>query len=329
MRYLFILLVWPCLVIGQTYAGGLQSFGSPDLQIAEQNITLNVNTVKVLYTYVNSSNQDISQTLVFALPSNSDNNPKPPAITVNQQPVQIQIMQRAISQSGHDVSRELKNLGLPFNPIAAIHSIDASSNRDSLIAKLRNLHVLDKHEDTPTWTVKTYYYWQQNFPAHSNTMIEHAYKPNVLSQSVKLHSLSSILKMPIKVVKKVWNLAVHWTLEDKTAVSNLREQFEKYWPQIKNYCATNNDYLFLFDSYKQKNKKKSQIEIKEMAYAIAPQDIWAHSIAHFNLHIESPKNMYPILCWQADLKRMPNNHLQFTADNFVPLQDLKIVYIEN
>ncbi len=316
------------MVISQTYAGDLQSLRAPELQLVEQNITLGLNTVKVTYSYANTGDNDLTETLAFALPANTDHAYKAPNITVNQAPIQIQVIQKAISQQGYDVSRELKNLGLPFNPIAAIHSIDASANRDSIINRLRNLQILDQREDTPTWTVKTYFYWRQHFAAHSVTHIEHTYKPIVSSQTIKLHSLRQIIKLPLKAAKTVWNLAVHWTFEEKAVASTLKDQFEKYWPQIKSYNVKDSDYQNLLTNFQQKNRKKSDLEIKELDFAVATQDMWAHSINRFVINVEASNNMYPLASWQTNMQRLANNSLQFTADNFVPLQDIKILYID-
>src|ERR1700733_13167143 len=98
MRYLLtLLLFWPCFVISQTYTGSLQSMRSPYLTITSQDINLNIDQVKVAYTYNNAANFDITETLVFMLPPNGEDQFKQFAVVVNQFPVQYQIMQHAIS----------------------------------------------------------------------------------------------------------------------------------------------------------------------------------------------------------------------------------------
>lgn len=315
------------LVIGQTYTGDLQTLRSPSLQIIEQSIHLNVDQVKVHYIYANTSQEPITETLVFALPTNSEEQ-KQVKVLINQQPIQLHSIVRAINKNGKDISREIKNLGLPYNPIAAIHSIDASSNRDHLIAKLKSLQVIDKHEDTPTWSVKTYYYWQQHFPPESTIQIEQIYKPTITKQAVKLHGLSTIFKLPIKIAKKVWHVARNWTLVDAEApANNLRAQFEKYWPKIQTYCATENDYKILVEEYK-KHPNNSQVNLKELSYSIDPKESWANSINKFSLYIEAPQNMHPILCKDEQLKSVNSKNLQFVAENYIPMQNINVLYIE-
>lgn len=329
MRYLLIwLLLWPCFVNSQTYTGSLQSMRSPYLTINSQDVNLNIDQVKVSYTYYNAANFDITETLVFMLPLNGEDQFKQFSVVVNQEPVHHQTIQHAISANGRDITKELKNLGLPVNPISAMHAIDASSNRDSIISKLRALHLIDRREDTPTWTVKTYYYWDQTFPANSKVVIDQSYKPSLQTQSVKLSSFAALFKLPLQAVKKIVNVAIHWTLEDEVAQNNLQEQFEKNWPQIQNFCPNKQDYQTLVNAYKVRTNKKSQIELKELHFANGNNELWAHPINRFNLTIESPKNMHAILCWNDEMKRSSNNTLHFTADNYIPLQQIAVLYIE-
>lgn len=305
--------------MAQTNYGGLQSFRSPAITIVSEDINLSLDQVKVTYVYLNTSNNDLTETLVLT--------DAPSTILVNQRPAQLQTMQQSLSASGREISKELKSLGLPLNPVAAMHTIDASPNRTSIIARLRAQNLIDKREDTPTWVLHTYYYWHQVFPANSKVIIEQTYKPAVTTESVKLNSFATLLKLPAKMVKKVWNVAVHWTLEDDAAQVNLQEQFEKYFPRISKYCPSKKDFQILVNSYKQKPNRKPKIEVKEISFANNNNESWANSINHFNLTIECPKNMHALLCWNDELKRN-NNLVQYSAENYVPLPSIKVLYIE-
>lgn len=329
MRYLILLILWPCFVIGQTYTGGLSSMRSPHLLLTNQDVILGLDQIKVTYVFSNNANTDITETLVFTLPSKSEDNFKHFSVLVNQQVVTYEVTQHAISKDGHDISRELRAIGLPFNPIAAIHIIDASSNRDSIISKLRALKLLDPHEDIPTWTVKTYYFWQQVFPAKSKTQIEQIYKPAITTQIVKFNNFTALLKMPIKIAKKVFNVATTFSFNDDSAIETLQSNFEKYKPEITNFCPTKNDYQILLNAYKSNPNRKPQIEMKELNFAYNQDDLWANAISSFNLTIECPKNMHPLICWNGDLKHLPNNSLRFSAENYIPDSQISILFVEN
>lgn len=330
MKYLLILIAITGSFIApqQSYAANLLSLRSPNLQLKRQEITLSTDLVKTKYIYINTSQNSITETLVFDLPNNNTDNYKYLKIQVNDAAIQYQIIQRAISLTGIDISQELKSLGLSLNPVAAMHSIDSSPNRNSLIAKLKTIHAIDNKEEIPTWNVKTFYFWQQEFAPNSTTIIEQYIKPTISSHTIKLKGLSDIIRLPAKVAKKVWNLAVHWSLADDSAANNLYLQFEKYWPTIKEYCANEEDYRNLAESYKRSHKDKSSIDIKQISYLIDPKELWASNIGHFQLIIESHSNMYPILCWNDKLQRINENQIKFSANNYLPPDRIKVLYLE-
>lgn len=320
-------LLWPAITAAQSYAGGLHFMRSPDLVIERQDIALNLDRVSVEYVLNNTSNLDIIETLVFTLPVKSQF-----SVTVNNQATSYNIMQRAISYTGTDISNILKNLGLPHDPITAMHSIDASTNRDSIRNKLIAMNLLDPKDETPKWFVKIFYYWQQKFPAHAKIHIRQIYKPSILSKNIKIKGMSEIFNIPTKIVKKIFNVAVNWTFEDvqddNNAAENLQSQLEKHNPQIKEFCPTIKDYLAIMSPNKKIDSNPSLVATKELNYDYYSQDIWATPINHFTLSIESPKNMHPMLCWNGDFKQRGESTLLFEADNYVPLQNISILFVE-
>jgi hypothetical protein len=320
MRILvLVLLLWTEIVIGQTSSIGGSSARSPDVILSSQNITIGPEKVKVISEYTNNSERDIVETFVFTNPLN---------ISVNAQPIQTQLLQHAINPEGRDISPHLTALGLPFDPVAAMHTIDASSNRDSIISRLLNLHLIDPKENIPNWTVKAYYYWQYTFPAQSNITIEHNYKPHIATRGVKLNTMASLLKAPINVMKKAVNMAVHWTLEDTVAASNLQAQLEKYIKNIDAYCPGNSDYQAIALAHRLNKNSKSQIETRALSFKYNSDDLWAKPLDKFTLNIDSTDNLYPVLCWHDKLQRDTHNSLHFSAENYVPMQDISVLYIE-
>lgn len=333
MRFLnltaiFIVSLGPQLVTAQTVGSGINSKRSPYIVITSQNITLSPEQVKIIYSFTNTANHEITETFVFTLPDKTEENFKQFNISIDHQPQNYKIMQRAISPSGHDISLQLKAWGLPYNPVAAMQTLDASENRASITSKLQALKLIDKHEEIPTWIVKTYYYCEYSFPPNSTTIIEQSYKPYVATTSIKISNLTALLKLPIKMAKQAINMATPWTIEDNSSANTLQNQFEKYNPEVKNYCLSSLDYQRLALAYQRSAPKNSQIEMKTLHFGSNADDLWASAISNFTLSIESPNNLYPVLCWHDELQRN-NNALKFSAQNYVPLQDIRVMYIEN
>lgn len=322
----FLLCCYNLCVNAQTNFGGIHSVHSPSLLIEQQNITISPEQIKVAYNFKNTQAIDIDETLGFSCPSYPDENARLFSIMVNNMPLQYQTMQKAITNNGIDISAQLRVLGLPFEPVTAMHHFDASPNRNSIVARLHALNVIDK-EDMPLWTVKTFYYWQQKFPAHSNTYIEQAYKPISNNTQLNLNSMHNLLKLPIMLVKKAVHIAIKWSLSDDIAANNLREQLERYAPQIKNYCPNKEDFDTLANSYK-KTINKSAIEIKEIDFPVNINDVLISPVSNFTLKIEAPANMHTLTCWHDKLVVGQNNSLQFSAENYIPVQGIKVMYIE-
>jgi len=327
-RWLIILcLAWPKLGTAQSYIGGLHFMRSPDLVIERQDIALNLDKVSVDYVLNNTSNTDIIETLVFSFPMQNQF-----AVTVDNQPATYNIVQRALSFNGNDVSIILKNLGVAFDPVTAMQTIDASSNRESIRNRLISLELLDSKDETPKWFLKTFYYWQQRFPARSKVNIKQTYKPVILTKNLKLKSVTEIFTLPVKLVKKIFNVAVNWTfedtIEDKQAAEHLQIQLEKSNPQIKQFCPSLKDYLALLGPNKKLDPTGNMVLTKELNYDYYSEDIWATPINHFSIAIESPKTMHPLLCWNGEFKQKTNNTLVFEADNYVPLQNINVLFVE-
>jgi len=320
MRMLIlVLLLWTNIVIGQTSSIGGSSARSPDIILSSQNIAINPEKVKVISEYANQSENDVTETFVFTTPLN---------VSVDKQPIQTQLLQHALNAAGRDVSLHLTALGLPFDPVAAMHTIDASSNRDSIISKLLALCLIDPKESTPNWTVKTYYYWQYTFPATSNITIEHSYKPNITTKSVKINTIASMLKAPANIIKKAVYMAVHWSLDDNVAASNMQAQLQKYISNIDAYCINNNDYQAIAVAHQTSKKQKPQLETKALTFKYNSDDLWSRPLDRFTLTIDSSDNLYPVLCWHDKIQREASDSLRFSAENYVPMQDINVLYIE-
>jgi hypothetical protein len=310
---------WATTVTAEINTGGLHYMRSPDLVMEQQNISINPNQVSVSYVLNNTSKSDITETIVSPIPTN---------ISVDDQSVEYKTTNRAIAKSGQDISNILKHLGVPFDPITAMHSIDVSPNRDNIRSKLIALKIIDKKDETPEWFEKKFYYWQQKFPAGSQIKITQSYKPNLISKSVKLKSNPGLLNLPFTAVKKLYNLTVNWTLEDQLSVKTIQASIEKYNPQIKDFCPNLKDYQLIMGLQEKLNTNKTSVETKELVYNYLADDLWSIPINHFSLKIQGSDDMHPMLCWAGDFKHQGKNTLVFEAENYIPLQNLKVLFVE-
>lgn len=193
----------------------------PALSIEQQDTkTIDDQTI-ITNVVINNGNQNITQ--IFLTQPNT-------IITANNTPVEVLNNQVAINDQNLDVTRILKSLGVPLEPITAMHVIDSSPNRDHIRSKLISLKLIDKDQEVPLWTVNTYSYWRQNFTAHSNTTITQTNKHKIYDkqkvndkqktsdkQDQKAET-KSLLSMPWNAVKKIYNATLFWRSTDSNTV---------------------------------------------------------------------------------------------------------------
>ena len=75
-----------------------------------------------------------------------------------------------------DQTEALKRLGIPLYPLRPRDVLDNLSTEKT--AQLTRLGLIDESR-FPLWTLKTTFYWQQQFSSGHETIIEHRYKPIV------------------------------------------------------------------------------------------------------------------------------------------------------
>ena len=303
-------------------SGGLHFMKSPSIRIKRQDINLSLDKIKVSYVFQNTSAIEKIETLVFPMPSNlKQKNDKyikeklnQVAIYVNNQPIELRLLEIPISYSSRDISRILTSFGLPMNPIAAMHQIDQSPNMDSIRRNLIKLDLLDPNHDTPKWFNKSFYYFQQLFPAHLDIQIKQSYKPTV-----------NILKNPSNYTtffKNKQNMVKKW-YNKINFLKNKPAKIDNYDSYIKGFCPSPSAYKQLAIALK--NKK---LITREINFNLMQNNNWEGPIEHFTIKIHHPNNMQPMLCWESPFTRNSPNSVLFEAKNYVPLQNISLLLVE-
>lgn len=306
------------IVYADNNISSLQGASHPGLQIEDQELTISLEQITNSVTVLNDTQEDILQTFMLPVAMN---------IKVDNQNHNLQHYAQAISTSGKDISKLLKSLGVPYDPITALHTIDASPNRDSIRNKLIEFKLLDKGEETPNWSMKSVFLWHTKFAAHSKTTVTLSYTPTVIDRSMKIKNADGLIKTPIKVIKKIYSVAVDWTLEDKITAKQLQQMLEDGNPQLTEFCPKINDYQAILNSDAEAANTTSIVETKTVSYPYLVNELQCTPVKKFTLKIEVPKNMHAILCWDNDFKIINKTTLIFEQTNFAAQQNIKILYV--
>lgn len=298
--------------------GSLHGAIDSGLQIERQEVTISLEQIHNSFILANETQQEIVQTFVLPIAMH---------VSVDGQPIQLQHSTHAISNSGKDISKVLKSLGVPFDPTTALHTIDASPNRESIRNKLISLKLIDKGEETPNWRMKTEYFWRYQFAANSKSQITQSYKPSIIDRSLKIKHAGGLIQTPVNAVKKLYSITVDWTLQEKLSAKKLQSMLEQSNPQILKFCPQIEDYEAILNSESQVSSKSASVETKEVSYPYLVDDLVCAPVNKFTLKIQAPANMHALLCWDNEMKSSGKNTLIFEADNFAAQQNINILYV--
>lgn len=192
MRFLSVLslFILPCLVLandgfGALGAGGIIIGKTNDISMAKEVLDIGYDKIKVDYKFVNESNHDITETIVFPLPPYTDGSIRDGdarmirdfTVSVDGKPVKFKKRVRAVSfLTNHDITQKLKRIGFSNDDI-----IEAPFDLNKLLntrGKLLTQNgIIDPKTDGPLWTNYVVYEWKQTFKAHQKLKVSHTYTP--------------------------------------------------------------------------------------------------------------------------------------------------------
>jgi hypothetical protein len=199
--------------------GGLMFVRGDNLEMLSQHITISPSEIGIRYRLLNKSDRDVTVLISFplpdihvegpdetvALPSDDPVNLLSFSTAVNGKAVSAGAEQRALS-AGLDRTQLLRRLGIPLAP----HLVDTHDALDRLAPdkweELRRIGVAEVEEQdsgggvkrhlAPRWALQTTFFWEQTFPAKTEIMIEHRYKPSVGQTDQTLLGAPNEMKEP-------------------------------------------------------------------------------------------------------------------------------------
>ncbi|MEZ5670356.1 MAG: DUF4424 family protein [Alphaproteobacteria bacterium] len=178
-------------------AGGLQLVPNSAVSLEREDLTIAPDRVTVRYVFHNQTAADFDTLVAFPLPpidlsqmyetdfgmlGTESDNYIGFSVSVDGQPVEPMSESRA-TVIGHDVTARLAEFDLPTTgfDVAMLDRLAALPPADRATLQAEGIAQFDDYGGTvtafPTWTFQTIYYWPQHFPANSDVVIEHSYRP--------------------------------------------------------------------------------------------------------------------------------------------------------
>jgi len=299
--------------------GGLQFVRTNDIAMESEDLRISLDRVKVRYRFANTSGKPVTLTVAFPLPdidlSEADNIALPSTDPVNfvdfetridGAPAAFKIDQRAMV-GDRDVSALLDQFKLPLLPIGG-REIRVADLPEATRNKLADQGLLmpvrtddrGRQQFAVAWIAKTSAVRQQTFPPDRRVIVEHQYRPSVGT------SFDTILRRPLRSNKA------------------LSAEVERY---RKDYCISD---AFLAELDKRAGNEKanaSMLQERRISYVLKTGANWAGPIHAFGLTIDPGASDRLVSFCPGRLKPTAANPLEFTAADFKPEADLKILII--
>jgi hypothetical protein len=333
-------------------AGGIHFQKTKGIVLQKEDLFLSPDLIKVLYVFKNVTDQDISVDLFFPLPlqmeisaqktwdkeilqeMNAQNLRNTPShdtsylfedvpfenflVIMNGQKMPFKTEIRAL-QNGSDITPLFHKNNLPFSPVLATCNYPMQMEKDQIECEKRmkryeKLGLLSP-EGKVLWQKQVHYHWLQTFPKGKEVKIEHSYRP----------ARGSFFFQPNP---------------NRSPMESLLEQLLSRGAWIAQFCPWQSTEIkgnfipwligeFQRASTLSKSEGSDLIMFYQVDYILTTGANWEGPIRDFTLTVETPKGGTVAACWPFDIqkiKEIGNNQLQFRQENFMPDQDLKILF---
>lgn len=301
-------------------AGGLVLTKTDAIEMRSEDLFISAEAVRVRYVFLNSSGKPVTTRVAFPMPDlggeyffESDTaipDRKAPAnildfrTLVNGKPVVMDVEQRAIA-NGVDQTAWLKAHGIPL----ALHLDGVGDRLDALPRTAQEeamrLGIVTPQEYdqgkgwerhlTPAWILKTTFHWEQTFPAGTEVVVEHRYRPAIGG------SVDTMVGSP------------DWERDDYARTMRQR------------YCV---DESFV-DAVKKGKRGVASMGYTErrIAYVLKTGGNWAKPIGDFRMVIDKGDTRNLVSFCASGVKKISPTRFEVRKTDWRPEQDLYILLL--
>jgi Domain of unknown function (DUF4424) len=288
-------------------AGGIELVRNDWVRMAKEDLYLSPTEVRVDYVFESSAEKPRDLLVAFpmpdirpidylegdvGIPNSASDNFLNFTITADGKPIAPSLEIRALTY-GIDITDELKSLGLPLSPFAEQASDLIAKLPEATRQSLRTRGIVsgDYGGDalSPSWTLKSTYYWTQNFPAKGKVAISHTYTPAV----------GSSFFYP----------------------ANAEENGER-----DDFCIDAGTDAAIAKSLKA--SKQEFMLAHTLSYILITANNWAETIGDFRLVIDKKDQANFVSTCLDGLKKIGPTQFELRKTDFTPDDDLKILFLE-
>lgn len=308
---------------GALGAGGIIIGKTDDIAMAKEVLEISYNKIKVDYEFINESDKDITETIVFPLPEFqigvgifSDHVPYLKLIdsfkvVVDGKPIAFQTKVRTVANrgefEGQDITEKLLKLGFSERDIIASEDkYNEIIEPKMKILQANGLSVDAREEDDYVpWTNYITYEWKQTFKAHQKVKISHEYQPLTGGGAS-------------------WRYYCHSSMP-----ASEDDEFSRYYCMSKETFKLLDNYCFqYFGSPDAKDYyPESYLIGVDVSYILKTANTWKDGIRDFTLIIHKKPREVVSFCFPVPLRHINPFRDEVHLENFKPEQDLNIFFV--
>lgn len=289
---------------GTVGTGGVEYIKNDKIAMVTEDLFISPKEIKVGYQYENLTNQDITENILFPLPKVDGMQDMPFAdtkglidsftILSNGKAIKPQVHPRAYMFSANqdkleDVTEALKSCGLTDEELLSPWT--AKLEMDAVDQKVQQC----QHEQIQQlgYQNNAYRGWQ----AEVIYSWQQTFKANEITKIE--HSYQPLVG---------GGLSLEFVLKEKDGPKEM-------------YCISDELEKRLY-----KAAKKTNGAHDHLGYILKTGANWAKPIRQFNLTVTAPKNQTIAFCWDGKLKKVSDQKITVSEQNFLPKQDLNILF---
>lgn len=286
---------------GYVGTGSVKYLKNKNIQMYSEELLIRKNLIKVDYQFKNLTNKDITETILFPLPR----------------------IDNTFESDFADTEKLLKSFNVQVNG----QSIQPEMHVRAFIQKDEHSKPIDvtaEFNQCGFTEVEMLNPW--------NRKIDNSEKFENKLRNCKNSNLQRIL--PKNYDDSImWSAQVIYSWQQSFKANAITQVQHQYAPLVggsvslypaedsKTYCMDQNFRTGL------KKAKSQHAPYQALGYILTTGANWAKPIQNFRLTVERDANELVSFCWNGKVKKINANQFQMTEKNFVPKQDLDIIFV--
>lgn len=301
-----ILMFWPVLAIsndstGYVATGGVQYLKNKDIQMFSEDLFISKRIIKVDYQFKNLSNKDVTETILFPLPK----------------------VENYFESDFANTEKLLKSFKVQVNG----KTIQPEMHVRTFIQKDENTAPIDMTE-----SFKQCGFTEKDMLNPWSRQDDEYKSFEAKLRSCKNAALQKVLPKD-KEQAIAWSSQVIYSWKQTFKANALTRVQHQYAPLVggamalypdeynQTYCMDQNFKAGL------KKAKSQHAPFQALGYILKTGANWAKPIQKFKLTIERDAGELVSFCWAGQVKKISATQFQITERNFVPKQDLNIIFV--